>query len=78
MPLLALLVVLELLLGINVLVIDVESLVLEVLLDLEGCFEIDWRLRVAVANDSLASLVEPTVVCGHPVVLGEFARSLVE
>ena len=77
LELLTLLVVLELLLRIDIFVVYLKHFVLEVLLNLEACFQVNWCLRVAIANDAFATLIKPAVVGGHPVVLGEFARSLV-
>jgi hypothetical protein len=74
----ALLVVLELLFRINFLIIYIKTVVFEVCHDLETCLKIYGSLIIAIAHDSPASLVEPLIVSGHPVVLGKFARSLVE
>ena len=77
LKLLAFLVVLELFLRINILVLDVKRLVFEILHDLDVCLEIDRSLSIAVTNNTSALLVEPLVICCHPIVLSEFSWTLI-
>lgn len=78
LELLALLVIFELLFGIDILVFKSEVLILEIFKDLYTCLKIDWCLVIAIANNTFAGIFEPCVVARHPVILNEFTWSLVE
>lgn len=78
LKLLTLLIVLQLLLSIDILVIELKFLVLEVFLDGDICFQVDWSLCAAIAYNTSTFVGEPVIIGGHPVVFGEFTWSLIQ
>lgn len=78
LELLAFLVIFELLFGINILILEGEVLILEIFKNFDTGFKVDWGLIVAIANNSFAVFFKPSIIFGHPVVLDELTRSLVQ
>jgi len=78
LKLLTLLIVLQLLLSIDILVIELKFLVLEVFLDGDICFQVDWSLCAAIAYNTSTFVGEPVIIGGHPVVFGEFTWPLIQ